>query len=293
MKNIFRKTLLASAVTISLAAVSSGAMAQTFPNFTVDEASVGGGALPNLVTADKITGNYVEVATFTPTTATGGTFNASLQWNAGQFVANDGKTPVANQLGSFSTNQYGLYALYQAGGIYTTSSGKTTFTFNPAATNTFSIFLDPNSDTTFTAPANGSAAWTTGNASDDRLIATGMPISGQGTLDPTLTTCPAPGSTTVTGINCGSFGTASTFVLNSDGSKYFVAPSPFYQLSFQSGQLDNFAPSGTQTINGSLDVVFGNASAIPEPTSIALFGLGLGLLGFAASRRKSAKSKNA
>ena len=38
-------------------------------------------------------------------------------------------------------------------------------------------------------------------------------------------------------------------------------------------------------------IASGQSSAVPEPTTVALFGLGL--VGFAASRRKSAKSKNA
>jgi hypothetical protein len=273
MKMNLSKTLLAAALTAALGMASSGAMAQVnFPDFRVTETSVPG-ANANVLTADKITGNYTEVITFS-----GNTFNVSLLWNAGQFVANNGTTPVASQLsptGALSANQYSLYALYTGNGTFSSSGGVTSFNFSPGGS--LSVFIDPNSNTTFGQPANGSTAWTTGSAGDDFLIATGVPTSGQGTLNPALSTCGGGGGT---GINCGSFGATSTFNLTSAGSQYFTTPNPFYNVSFQSGQLNNFTPTGTQVINGSLDVVFG----VPEPASVAL--IGLGLLGLGMSRRR-------
>lgn len=282
MKKIVSKTLMACAVTAALGMASSSVLAQsTYPTFTINEGAVSG-AIARELTAGKIIGGYTEVGSFTPTSEAGGTFTASLKWEADGFYASNGTTSVPSQLGATTDNQYRLYALYTAQGTYSTSSSGNTFSYTPGGS--FQFFLDPNSNTSFVEAATGADQWGTLGSGDDVLLATGVPTAGEGNVTVNATTCPAGGGQ---GINCGSFGTTSSFVLEEAGLDYFIAPSPFYQLSFQSGQLNNFPPSGRQVINGSLDVVFGASNEVPEPATIAMVGLGLLGLGLARRRKQA------
>lgn len=267
----FSKTVLACAVSAACLFTGSVAQAAIFNQFTFSHTE---GAVTTTLDADKITGNYVEVATFGA-----GTFDVSLYWRAGQFVTDGGESPYEAGVSRLGVD-YGIYALYQASGTFSTSGTATTFNFTPGS-GSFAVFLDENGNTTKTNPLVGTGAFILANTGDDVELASGIALAGQGTLDPALPTCSAGGGS---GINCGSFGSTTTFNLTSpDGPAFFIAPNPFYNLSFQSGQFNNFSPTGTQTINGSLDVVF---SEVPEPGTTALLGLGLLGLGFTVRRRK-------
>ena len=266
------KTILACSFAAASMFGATAAQAANFNPFVVDAPGTG---IPNF-TADKITGNYTEIATFN----TDGTFSVSLYWRAGQFVTNGGNTAIDSGDTGLGVN-YGIYALYKATGNYVMNGGITTFTFNPSAAGDLTFNLDSprnNQLGTVTAPTTGSGDFIISNSGDDTVLATGVPISGEGSLNPGLSTCGNGG------INCGSFGSNTTFALTSAGTQFFVEPNPFYTLSFQSGQLNNFNPTGTQIINGSLDVVFRD---VPEPASLGLLGLGLLGLGFVRGRKQS------
>ena len=267
--NAFKKTIVAA----SIAAASLFSATASAGVFEVNPVG------PNAnFQADRIGGTYTEIATFN----NNGTFDVSLYFRATSFV-NDGTAIEARKtgLGFF----YSMYAVYKASGTFANSGNETIFTFLPG-TGGLTLKLDTAGDTEVASnPANGKSDFMFSGAADDVTLATGNALAGEGNLDPTLSTC---GSGTGAGINCGSFGSTTSFNLTADGKNFFVAPNPFYNLSFQSGQLINFPVSGTQVIRGSLDVVFENAAEVPEPASVGL--LGLGMLGLYAARRRNKKA---
>ena len=274
MNKVIKAMVLAGLVT-GMAGTASLASAAIFNPFTVQEPGSN-----HIVNADKITGNYSEVVKFTPTSATTGNFITSVLWNAGTFVTGGGNTIVPSYLNSPATNGYGLYATFTGGGSYQITNpmtGLTQLTFTSGAL--LGAWLDPGNNTTFSAPTAGNPWNVTPNGADTQIVNASALLNGAGLLDPSLSTC-GPN-----GINCGSFGTKTQFNLNGAGAGYFILPVPFYNVSFQSGQFNNFNPTVTtqQSVNGSMDVTF---ATVPEPASLALVGLGLLGMGVSLRRRK-------
>ena len=140
------------------------------------------------------------------------------------------------------------------------------------------MWFDPfNATTTFTQPINGSTLWGTANAGDDILLATGTAVQGTGTSL----------GAQCTNNNCGSFGQTTSFALTSPaGTSFFTNPVPFFNVALSSGQFQGINPveGANVTSQGTANTNFN----VPEPSPLALVGLGLLALGFTRRRKTKA-----
>lgn len=273
------KNLLSAALVAGSVLAAGGAHA--FPIFSITP-SVYGGPAGTLV-GDKFNGDYREIITFGTTNINTGItpFDVSIRFIAAT-LANTNNGDAFNAIQTGLGVNYGIYGLYVGHGDATTIVATTSFS---QTSGSLRVFVDPGSavltnpnapNTTFVDPATGASFFTTFGTTgiDDQLIATGSLISGSGSQ-----TLPCSNQ------NCGSFGQTTSFALQNTGPTYFTSPNPFYNVSFQTGQFNGIpvTSGGRSIVNGSLDVEF---NRVPEPTSIALFGLALVGLGV-VRRRKS------
>ena len=256
MKYQLKQMLAASLVAASLAAVSFSANAAILADFTVDEGSVPG-TVNAPFEADKINGGYSERISFDGA----GGFDTSGFADWGQYFANEGTLLVVD---SELNTSYAMYAIFTATG--TVTPGPFT-TFTPTSAS-FDLYIDADQDTTKTLPATGAGTVSRGNTGDDYLIASASNLtSGFGILVP--------------GIG-GFFDLVfDDFTLTAAGSTYFIEPDPFYIRVNVDGDFDSFTPVGNQVVNGDISAVF----AVPEPSTIALLGIGLVGLGYRLRRR--------
>ncbi|MCK9688589.1 flocculation-associated PEP-CTERM protein PepA [Scleromatobacter humisilvae] len=262
-----------SVIAAALAVVSGLASATSvYPDFTVDTSALGGGGKLGTFTANDISGQYHEQLTFTSAT----TFVVTLDFVAQGFNHDDTDPALSTSLNGGQTGlgvNYGLLAILNATGTYSTSGGVTTFALTPGGSLT--LTYDDGAAASFVAPASPGGSYTIA-ANGDTLttLATGAAMMGNGSEN-----CTAPNL-------CGSFGQQDSFALTAAGSTFFVGPSPFYDLSLQSGQFEGFPVTvgGTVTESGSLNAVFANS--VPEPGSWAMMGLALaGIVAVRARKR--------